>query len=223
MEQYLQYKLSLFHNYFSNKQYDQANLICEEVILDSKQALAARDNNSEEENNFRYIVAILFKGFSKFIELHHLTKSFNWHKDFKKVENIWCTMCDSVEYLNFSAGTIETEALTVVLKRLEKFSKTFSQMFGKGMYASPVIVISKETCSICKDDVRACVHRQGKLYNGVVCRHVAEEISEIRGFDIVQVPKDPRCRIWPWKKKQDGTYEVQLLSISSPDDFLYEK
>lgn len=223
MEAYLQDKTNQFHHYFSNKQYDKANIVCEEVILDSKQALATRDNNSEEENNLRYIVAILFKGFAKFIELHNLTKSYNWQNDFEKVENIWLILCDTAEYLNFSAGSMETESLTMVLDRLEKFSKNFTKLFGKGIYASPVIVISKETCSICNKDIRACMHRQGKLYNGIICRHVAEEISEIRGFDLVQVPKDPRCRVWPWKKKENGTYEVRVLNLSSPDDFLYEK
>jgi len=222
MEAYLQDKLSRFHYFFSNEKYNEAAIVCDEVIADSKQVLANRENNTESENNLRYVAGIMFKGFAEFIQLHNLTKSYNWEKDFKKVESIWNVMCDSTDHLNFSAGAMEAEPLTKVLDRLEKFSKLFTKMFGKGLYASPVIIISKETCSICHQDVRACEHRQGKLYNGVICRHVADTISSMESVDLVQVPKDPRCRLWPWNKKKNGAYDIRILNMTSMDDFLYE-
>lgn len=222
MEGYLQDKLSSFYSFFAECKYTEAASLCDEVISDSKNALANRYNNTESENNLRYVAGIIFKGFLEFIQLYNLTKIPNWHKDNKKVESVWELLCDCTDHLNFSSGTMEALPLTIVLERLQKFTDTFTKMFGKGLYVSPVIIINKENCSICEQDVRSCEHRQGILYNGVVCRHVAENISNIQSVDIVQVPKDPRCRLWPWNMKKDGTYDVVMLNMNMMDDFLYK-
>lgn len=222
METYIQDKLNQFHHFFSMEKHMESASICDEVISDSKTALANKELNSEPDNNLWYVVGITFKGFLEFIQLHNVTKIQNWHKDNKKVESVWYLLCDCTDHVNFSAGTMEALPLTVILERLQKFTKVFNKMFGKGLYASPVIIISKENCSICEQDVRSCEHRQGILYNGVVCRHIAESISSMESVDLVQVPKDPRCRLWPWNKKKDGAYEIRILNMNMMDDFLYE-
>lgn len=222
MEAYIEEKLNQFNNYFTKEKYEDAKNVCIEVISDSKLALANRFENSESENNLRYIAGITFKGFAEFCELHLLTKTFNWQKDNKKVEEIWNLMCDCSEHLNFSATTIESAPLTAVLERLKKFSRFFSKTFGKGLYMSPVIIIEDEICSICNFDVRTCEHREGRLYNGVICKRVANKISNFKSVDFVKVPKDPRCRVWPWNEKEKGVYDVRILNMNNMDDFLYE-
>ena len=223
MKTYLQNSLSEFYDYISNKQFDKAKDICSDVIAASKQILATRLNNTVEENNFRYVIGIMFKGFAEFIELKNLTIDNNWQTDFDKVESVWYILCDCIDYLNYSACLIETAPLTDVMDEVESFSRSFTQIFGKGIYASPVLIFGKESCSICAQDLRICEHRVGKLYNGLICRSIPDELLEFRRVDLVQVPKDPRCRVWPWKAKENGIYEVRILNASTSDDFLYDQ
>lgn len=221
MESYIQEKLIEFNDFFSGNDYAAAKIVCDEVISDSKKALANIDNNPESENNLRYVVGMMFKSFSKFIQLHNLTTERNWWVNNKKVEDIWYVMCDCNDLLNFCIDVIETDALTKIRERFKKFSIFFKKRFGPGLYASPVIIIDRELCSICSKDVRGCEHRQGRLYNGRICRHVAESISTMKSVDLVKVPKDPRCRLWPWNEEKKGTFKVSILNTSSIDDFLY--
>lgn len=222
MEEYLNQKLIEFRDFYKNSDFDGAITLCESVINDSKLALSSRELNSETENNMRYLAGITFKGFLEFIQLYRLTHRQAWYDDNKNVERIWYLLCDCVDHLNCSAGMMESLPLDNILKRLQGFNEVFSAIYGPGLYASPVIIINKEICSICKEDVRGCLHRQGQLYNGMLCKHIAESISDMKSIDLVRVPKDPRCRVWPWNEKEKGVYEMRFLSISSPDDFLYE-
>ncbi|UUW11217.1 hypothetical protein NLG42_10500 [Flavobacterium plurextorum] len=222
MEKYLHEKLNIFQILFASQKYIEAKDLCYDVVENSKTALADRSINSEEENNLYYIAAMLFKGFSEYIDLQNLIKESLWFKNKEKVEKIWYLLCDCADHLNFCICVIEVKILTVIVNKVKNIKKKFKEKFGAGMYLSPVITISKETCSICSKDVRSCIHRQGVLYNGLICRYVAAEISNFSGVDIVKVPKDPRCRIWPWNG--DGKkFNAMVLSLNCVDDFLYKE
>jgi len=59
---------------------------------------------------------------------------------------------------------------------------------------SPAYKIRKWECSICHEDLEECPHEVGKEYENVKCQQIAKDIEPIE-TSIVDIPKDPRCRI----------------------------
>ncbi|MFX1538694.1 MAG: hypothetical protein ACFFDI_31285 [Promethearchaeota archaeon] len=65
---------------------------------------------------------------------------------------------------------------------------------GKSRGLSPEIKVKKWECSICHDDYEKCIHKSGEKYDEAECCLIARDI-EFTGESIVDVPRDPRCRI----------------------------
>lgn len=70
---------------------------------------------------------------------------------------------------------------------------------------SPEMIIREWECSICHDSFEKCVHIAGEKYEGAECETIARNIKFTAG-SIVNVPKDPRCRI------------TDLLLVKATDD-----
>lgn len=60
---------------------------------------------------------------------------------------------------------------------------------------SPAYKIKEWECSICHGDLEECLHEIGKRYGKAKCQPIAKEI-EFTEISVVDVPKDPRCRIF---------------------------
>lgn len=69
----------------------------------------------------------------------------------------------------------------------------------------------KYLCSICNEDTRGCRHINGSLYGGIVCnyRQINPRFDHIA---LVEEPKDPICRIWPWNIQYNADGEVTGLT-----------
>lgn len=59
---------------------------------------------------------------------------------------------------------------------------------------STAYVIREWECSICHGDLEECPHEVGEKYDNAICQMIAKDAKPIE-MSVVQVPKDPRCRI----------------------------
>ena len=117
-------------------------------------------------------------------------------KAFQKIKNqkyrdAWCDLgqceikCNSLE--KNSAEDFLIKSRTKLIK--DKVLK-WQSLFPYCMFLSPEFTVGYYTCSICEHKIRPrsrCEHKNGKIYNGEVCCHVAHDM-EIRGLSLVTNP-----------------------------------
>ncbi len=166
----------------------------------------------------------LFRALYDFTILKELTEVPSWWCHSKTIEQAWGLYWDCIERFDFVNGAVETPVLDQADEYLTGFKRRFDEAIGTGnLYASPEIIIKRETCSICRKDIRACDHVPGRVYGGLHCQAMVEDF-DIRAVSFVRTPKDPRCRIWSWchVEREGKTYfeQVAMMCLFSLTDFL---
>lgn len=78
------------------------------------------------------------------------------------------------------------------LTNLEYLDKIIS---GELRGISPALKIREWECSICHGDFELCPHQKGKVYDGIKCRRIVNDM-EITDISIVDRSKMPRNRIF---------------------------
>lgn len=218
---YCSSQFELFFKNYKKKNYRICTRICSKHIEISKMILSKNLWTNESNNNVAYTAGVLFQGLSEFILLAGLTRDEKWHLENKRTERIWGLMWNCIDRFNFVFIHFKNDNFKWIINRLNLLKENFVAIFGYGLFSSPEIMISKETCNICQKDVRACEHLNGKLYNGVMCSSVAEKF-ELRSVSLVRIPRDPRCRIWKWNMTEENTYGSIIMTLFRIDDWLIE-
>lgn len=79
---------------------------------------------------------------------------------------------------------------------LEITNKEFVPKIISGEYRglSTAYIVRKWKCSICNGNLEECPHEVGKKYDNAKCQMLANDV-ELTEISVVNVPKDPRCRI----------------------------
>lgn len=210
-----------WYEYIQNRKLDDAISLCESLITPYKKILKNRDWPNANENDFNnfLILAITFKAFQDYAELGKITVQANWDQNNSNLESVWLKLWNAKDRLDSVRSKIQSIIVEKIYLNLENLLDQYRQNFGNGLYASPEILIKKEVCSICQKDIRACSHIKGRWYNGNICRGIAENV-EMKTISLVTVPRDPRCRIWPWREKEDRVFEMAVLTLFQVDDFL---
>ncbi len=210
-----------WYDHTVKRELDKAIYLCQSLIQPYKQILNNRDWPKATENDFNnfLILAITFKAFEDYAELGKIIIQDKWDQDNSNLEAVWLKLWDSKDRFDSVRGKIQSEIVDRIYSNLEDLLAQYKQNFGNGLYASPEILIKKEVCSICQKDIRACTHIKGRWYDGKICRGIAEDI-EMKTISIVTVPKDPRCRIWPWREKEERVFEMAVLTLFQVDNFL---
>jgi hypothetical protein len=206
---------------FSNRKYKLCNKKSDKHIKLCKEILYKNIWESENENNIAYITGVLFKGLKEFIQLAELTRDQKWHLDNKRTEKVWGLMWNCIDRFRFCSPYIVSGDFLWIQETLEKLNDDFVKHFGYGLYSSPEIMIKKEICSICKKDPRCCLHINGNLYNGSMCYIIPTEM-DLRSISLVAVPRDPRCRLWPWNMTEEMTFTAAIMVLFRIDDWLTE-
>lgn len=216
-ENYIQH----WYDLIKQRNLEEAVALCQGMILPYKEILNKRNWQDESENDYNnfLVLAITFKAFEDYSHLGKITLKNKWDQDNLNLENVWLKLWDSKDRLDSVRGRIQSKIVKLIYSNLENLLDQYRQNFGNGLYASPEILIKKELCSICNKDIRACSHIKGRWYNGTICRGIAEDI-EMKTVSLVTVPRDPRCRVWPWREKEDRVFEMSVLTLFQVDDFL---
>jgi hypothetical protein len=120
-----------------------------------------------------------------------------------QVESLWNRLLGCLDRLEYVRDWLEGLAVDQLIERVSRLKDRFDQRFGAGLYANPEFVIRRELCSICNDDFRRCIHRDGTVYDGVLCKRIACD-AFTRSVSFVKHPIDLRCRVWPWRWDQES-------------------
>jgi hypothetical protein len=177
---------------------------------------------AESELNQGFMAAMLLRSYYDFACLVEEMLDTGWLSNHAKVNKIWRRFCDCRERFNFAEGFCQGPMIDHVSRFVMDTDQTFLNNFGPGTFLSPTLVIDELICSICNRDSRSCEHLFGKLYGGKLCRAVARKFRLPENGNVgslVSVPRDPRCRIWPWQANE-AEWNMLYLSTFQIDDFM---
>jgi len=170
---------------------------------------------------FIYVLLMLSKGLGDVIELVGHTRDKTWPQHEKITEVIWFKLWDAKERLNlFNTHSLEHGLVDGILEQLDKLEIVFYDLFGRGIYASPEILIKKAECSVCNQNIKACMHIPGNIYDGVPCKEKVVDF-EFLNVSLVHSPEDMRCRLWPWNMTPDMTVKVRIMNFEPLDNFIF--
>ncbi len=216
-----------WHSLLCQKEYDKANELCEIFINIYKPVYNQKEmgESQEEYHNSLLVILVLFKLLQDFAILLQITQDKTWHSNNKIVELVWIKLCDCKDRIEFCIQYYDIEIIELVLNSLYKLESFFRDVYGNGMYNSPGLLIDKLVCNICNKDARGCPHIEGRIYNGTICHYQPVNV-QCDHIALVKVPKDPRCRIWPWQSQDNPNgegiiLETCVLTNFMIDDFLY--
>jgi len=197
---------------------DQAQLVinmCKNVLK------SVRCGVDPENRNKALCFGILFRGLQDFVDLTEITDVPDWITEHALIEKAWTKMWDCKERIEYASYFCHERTIEWVLSRIEFLEKVFFTTFGPGLYSSPEIIAKQEICNVCKNDFRSCDHIAGRIYDGIRCLVKPKDI-QLRRVSIVEAPKDPRCRIWSWRLREDNTTEICIMTTFRMDDFIDE-
>lgn len=213
--------LKAWNNLIVDSKIDDAINLCEANIKTYKEIHVNLSYENNELFKTVLVLAIIFKGLQEFSFLLNFINSENWHTNTDKLEYYWCKVFDSKDRLNYTKSYCKSPIIDSVIREIIDIENHFNDIFGKGLYSSPEIVMDKFICNICNIDTRGCLHIEGNIYGSKICRYKAVN-PRLRAVALVEKPRDPRCRIWSWNLKEDNTLETAVLVAFTPDDFLHE-
>jgi hypothetical protein len=200
----------------SAQDYEGAKVIARNSVVDLKQFLED-ENNDEESLKYTFHLSVFFRGLYDFATLNQLVSE-KWFQNQKMVETVWCKLWDCKERIGFARCAVGGTAIDGILNWLAEIEEFFLAQFGPGLYASPVILIERELCIICGQDLQICSHLPGKIYRGRLCA-ASPVIRDLRSVDFVQAPRDYRCRVWPWQREGNVIKGICFMHVFSLDDF----
>lgn len=211
---------------YGNKSYELCRDLCANFINRIKPLYNKRELGESPEAHMDYVLIYMFlmlaKGLDNILDLVSMTAAKTWQLDQKETEMVWQMLWDAKERLDsFDNHYSDKNILQGHYDQLKRLEHYFYDIFGKGIYMSPVIMIKKSTCSICGKNIKACAHVTGIFYEGRICREVVDDL-EMRGADMVNSPRDMRCRIWPWNFTDKTHINVRIMNLNQLDAFIFD-
>lgn len=180
-----------------------------------------RDGQRPAANNQIYAHAVLLRGILDVFALEDLVSDPNWIREHSKVEKVWERLCDAEDRVYAFQLTVRPPIVEDAMNFISQLADFFTSQFGPGVYVSPEIKAKWLECTICRQNIKACSHVPGVLYDGMPCCYHPRD-PELLCASIVDNPEDPRCRIWPWQIGDNNISSVILLTCYARADFLHD-
>ena len=211
--------IKLWNDKIEKQKWDDADTILDESLEKCKSILSSSDDG--EEKNYALLSGILVRGMQNLTCLCKLLMDDNWIHDTSKIEKAWRYLCDAQDRLFFIDKCIDLSNYTQLLGRLNSIHDYFIDLWGEGLYMSPELIVCKELCSICRENIKSCDHVPNYLYNGKRCFSIPID-AKLRSISLVSNPIDRRCRIWPWNYDNENNTLGSILVMTSfiLDDFI---
>ena len=212
--------MNLLAKKVSKKKFHSAKLEAERSIEYCK-SIIKHESVTIDSNvkNLALVLGVLFHGVKDFVDLTDIVLSSDWQLDHEKIEKAWSKMWNCKDRVEYASRFVEHHIINSLLNNLYRLEYFFFARFGQGLYCSPELIIEKEICSVCKNDFRACAHIPGAIYDGQRCTGIVEG-AQLKTVAIVEHPEDPRCRIWPWKLKDDVLKDIVIMASFRIDEFV---
>jgi hypothetical protein len=198
---------------------DEACSVASDTIRHLK-ALLQDDTAEEDQLNGAFYLAVLFRGLYDFAKLRDLTAG-NWLSEKDRIQAVWNRLCDCQDRLQFAGQFVGGRTLDRIRDSIREIDQQFLTRFGQGWYMSPTFSFLREICSICGKDMRICTHVSGHIYRGRLCSIKVDGIgAQLCSASLVRVPRDHRCRVWPWQVQDKAESDVLIMSLFQLDDFM---
>ena len=200
------------------KRWNRADESLQKALARCKDTHSSSDDGKEK--NAALLSGILIRGIQDATQLFRLSSTEGWSMDTSRIEDAWISLCAAQDRLSYVSTFTNLSKLAWLMDRLNAMDAEFMRVLGPGMYMSPEILVRKELCSVCQQDIKGCDHIPGHLYAGVRCFGIVQDM-DLESISVVMNPKDRRCRIWPWRYRGDR-FESVVATVFALDDFLGE-
>jgi len=215
-------KAAAYVSALETEDYEGAKSLTRTLINELKEL--SRNPPPEEAGSFltsALYLSVFFRALYDFACLISITSVPNWSQSEASLETAWEKLCDCKDRFAFARPRIMGPLRDIVASNLAEIDDFYNTNFGQGWYMSPELLVKRELCSICRQDMRTCSHISGRVYSGQICFAVADSDGiELTAGAIVRVPHDPRCRVWPWQMKNSEALGIKILSFFRIDDFM---
>lgn len=206
-------------NLIQEGNFSKAQNISKALLTQYKNILRKQSWGTDGDKNFIFIFAVGIKALEDYSEIGEMTSDINWSENTQTVENVWIKLWDCKERVEYILENFQGNLFHIVLQRINELHAEYINTYGNGLYSSPEFLIKKEICSICGQNVKACLHISGNIYDGQICKYLIEDF-EFKNISLVTVPKDPRCRIWSWNVEGRTIEGMAYFFKSGIDSFL---
>jgi hypothetical protein len=191
------------------------------IVIEAIRQHSARqvDRCSTRDAKFHRDVRVVLNGLRDLANLSLVAAQDMWLEMPRAVERAWSLAQDAQDRLDYSGLNADLKdycggIMTAVLRAIQS-------RFGSGLYTSWEVLFDRAECTICQADIRGCDHVPGRWYGEQVCQMRAIGLRPV-AVALVEHPRDPRCRIWPWDRLEDGpggvrVYEVPIYIIFDPE------
>lgn len=202
-----------------------AKIIARQAITTLKVDLLKKPTGwTDSDMNIAFTGAVFLRAIYDHTVLVEMVAQSNWIEDHVKVEEIWTRFCNCRDRFEFAADSVQGAITDQVSQFLAIVENSFLERFGSGHYMSCELIFEKMLCSICQSDIRSCEHIPGRLFSGKLCgmRPTGTIAFPEDGScgSLVTVPRDPRCRIWPWNFDSERKATIMFMSAFRIDDFM---
>jgi hypothetical protein len=157
---------------------------------------------------FHRDLRVVLNGLRDLSNLCHVVAEDAWLETPHMVERAWDLLHDAEDRLNYSG--LELEFRESCLHLVDQAREAIQARFGAGLYTSWEVAFDWAECTVCKLDIRACEHLPGQWYDDQICSIHPIGLRPL-AVALVENPRDPRCRIWPWNKREKGPDESGII------------
>jgi hypothetical protein len=190
--------------------YRRAAVVAQRALKRSHTKSCALAADSELET---YALQIFFSALRDVANLKLLSSVDEWLRIPTAVEVAWDLAHDAQERLQRHGG-ITQEFRKILCECIDKVIVDVNHVYGKGLYCSIEYVADAYDCTICGQDTRFCDHVTGHWYGNAICRSVPRNLV-VEAVALVESPRNPRCRIWPWTMNpKKSSFWARILQVS---------
>jgi hypothetical protein len=176
-----------------------------------KHCRSVDESASPVVRQFHFGIRVVLNGLRDLANIKIIVGDDRWIASPKSIERVWNLAHDARDRLSGYSG-LDSDFLASCLDEIVPLLDTINQRYGNGLYTSWEILWDYLKCSICESDSRGCEHVPGDWYNDRECVLYPEGPHPV-AVAIVEHPRDPRCRIWPWLKRRNESNHFVIEDI----------
>lgn len=131
----------------------------------------------------------------------------------------WCEFEVCENTLKALLSHLDDEGERYGLPFIKRMVTQWQSLFPYGLFSSPEILVKKQNCSICGEEIslrKRCDHKVGEIYRGMRCHLIIEE-AEFLGLSLVHNPVQKYSVLFANDKdgKQIDQYDYSIVKFVS--------
>ena len=169
------------------------------------------ESASSTARRIHFGIRVVLNGLRDLANIKIIVGDDRWIASPKAIERAWNLAHDAQNRLSGYVA-LDCDFAAFCHEHVASVLDAINRRYGRGLYTSWEILWDCLKCSICNGDSRGCEHVPGELYDGRECVLHPEGPNPV-AVALVENPRDPRCRIWPWLKRRTEDDHVVVEGI----------